>query len=278
VDEATAKTSPLALWTATVSSGLVKLTNQAGQSLTYYASGATRYFTTAANSTSNQNLTSASHNGGVRLSYKSSWTTYYIGGFNNSKGYFEAKSQSGSALTIQPLEQRETTTTVNLDGLGYSITNTPLTNETSLKVNKHWDHPLADDSLYEKEQITFKLLANGVDTGRTETANLKNGWTVTFHGLPYYDADGVPIRYTVVEVWESRDWLTVYGDIQLKTGQNPTYETTVTNRYRWMDAFELPGTGGIGHPLLILIGLILVSVPFVYGFSMRRRYRKGARE
>ena len=39
VDEATAKNSPLAQWTATYSSNLVRLTNQVGQTLTYYASG-----------------------------------------------------------------------------------------------------------------------------------------------------------------------------------------------------------------------------------------------
>jgi hypothetical protein len=59
VDEATAKSSPLALWKATVSSGVVKLTNQEGQSLNYYASGSTRYFNVTTGSTSSQNLTAA---------------------------------------------------------------------------------------------------------------------------------------------------------------------------------------------------------------------------
>ena len=78
VDEATAKESPLALWTATVSSGYVKLTNQAGQSLTYYASGATRYFTTATNSSANQNLTQTKNGGGIYLAAKA------VGGNKNS--------------------------------------------------------------------------------------------------------------------------------------------------------------------------------------------------
>ena len=35
---------------------------------------------------------------------------------------------------------------------------------------------------------------------------------------------------------------------------------------------ELPATGGIGTPIYILCGLTLVFGPFVYGFSLRRRY------
>ena len=41
---------------------------------------------------------------------------------------------------------------------------------------------------------------------------------------------------------------------------------------------ELPSTGGMGIYVYLLCGLMLVIGPFVYGFRMRRRYRKGARE
>ena len=276
VEEAEAKTSPLALWTATVSSGYVKLTNQAGQSLSYYASGSTRYFTTATNSNANQNLTQTKHNGGVRLAYKSGRTSYYICAFNSKNGYFEAKNGTSSALTIQPLKHIETTTTVNLDGAGYSITNIPLDSETSLKVTKVWNHPTVDESYFEKEQVTIRLYANGVDTGRTETVSLKSNWTAVFNGLPYVDDAGNPISYTVKETWETIDWIPSYGPVTVVAGSTPTYETTVTNTYRWTGNFELPSTGGIGYPLLILCGLILISAPLVYGLSLRRRYRKGA--
>ena len=132
--------------------------------------------------------------------------------------------------------------------------------------------------MYEKLKVTVKLLSNGLDTGLTETIDLKSDWTAIFYGLPYLDANGEPYVYTVVETWANNDWIPVYGDVQTKSGTIPTYEITLTNKYRWTDAFELPSTGGIGYPLLILIGLILVSAPFVYGFRMRRRYRKEVRE
>ena len=93
-----------------------------------------------------------------------------------------------------------------------------------------------------------------------------------FGGLPYLDDDGQPIAYTVVETWETDDWFPVYGAVTSTGGNIPTYAVTVTNVYRWTGSVELPGTGGIGKSLYILFGLILVVSPFVYGFSLRRRY------
>ena len=122
------------------------------------------------------------------------------------------------------------------------------------------------------------MLANGVDTGRTETVSLKTNWTATFSGLPYVDEEGNPISYTVVESWDTSDWIPVYGPVTSTGGSIPTYETTVINTYRWTGSFELPSTGGIGYPILMLCGLPLVAAPLVYGLSLRRRHRKEARE
>jgi hypothetical protein len=274
VDEETAKNSPLALWTATYSSKLVKLTNQAGQSLNYYASGCTRYFNVTTNSTSNQNLTPTEQGTGFRLAYKSGRNTYYISTTLNNKGYLEAKSQANSALTVNLIMKAVTSTTLELEGYGYAITNTPLTTETSLKVTKRWDYPAGDESFYEKELVTIRLLANGVDTGRTETVSLKTNWTAVFNGLPYLDEAGNPIVYTVVENWSNTDWLPSYGPINTVGGDIPTYETTVTNVYRWTGSYELPATGGIGTPIYILCGLALTLGPLVYGLGLRRRYER----
>ena len=43
-------------------------------------------------------------------------------------------------------------------------------------------------------------------------------------------------------------------------------------------SYELPATGGIGITLHVLCGLILVSAPLVYGFSLRRKYGRRSRE
>ena len=192
--------------------------------------------------------------------------------------YAGATTTQSSALVFYPMEKTTITSNYQFDGIGYRVTNTPLSSETAVKVTKKWEHPTGDTSLYEKEQVTMKLLANGVDTGRTETVSLKNNWTVTFSGLPCYDEDGNIIVYTVVETWTNKDWIPVYGAVQTKPGTIPTYEISVTNKYRWVNAFELPSTGGIGYPLLILCGMPLVLAPLVYGLRMRRRYRKEARQ
>ena len=161
--------------------------------------------------------------------------------------------------------------------MGFTVTNTPLDQETSLTVKKLWEAP--DEELYEHAQVTLKLFADGKDTGRTETVSLKNGWTAVFNGLPYLNENGEPAVYTVVETWDTDDWIAIYGQIHtISGGKNPTYETTVTNYYRWSDAFELPATGGIGTPIYILCGLTLMLAPLVYGFGLRRRHRKEARE
>lgn len=277
VDEAVAKASPLAIWKATVgNTGLVSLNNQENQYLSFYSSGSTRYITVSKSITSNVNLTPTSRTNGVLLGFKSGKYTYNITGFNGKKNYLDVSSSSSKALTIQLLERKETTTTIDVDGTAYAITNIPLTEETSLKVTKRWDHPTVDESVHEKEQVTIKLLANGVDTGRTETVSLKNNWTVVFNGLPYLDDEGNPIVYTVEESWETDDWTPVYGLVTSTGGNIPTYETTITNVYSWTGSFELPSTGGIGYSIYILGGLMLTLAPLVYGLSMRRRYRKGA--
>lgn len=41
---------------------------------------------------------------------------------------------------------------------------------------------------------------------------------------------------------------------------------------------ELPATGGIGMSIHILCGLVLVSAPFVYGLSLKRKYERRSRE
>jgi LPXTG-motif cell wall-anchored protein len=147
-----------------------------------------------------------------------------------------------------------------------------------VKVTKRWDQPLSDATLYEKAQVTIRLYANGVDTGRTETVNLKNNWTVTFYGLPYRDEAGKPIVYTVVETWETEDWIAVYGAVETVAGEIPTYQAVITNVYRWMGDYTLPGTGGGGTTCFVIFGLILAAGPFAYGFRMRRRYGRRAKQ
>ena len=284
VNEATAKESSLALWTATVSNGLVRLTNQEGQSLNFDRDNGWCF--KAARQGSEMNLTPYSEGTGLILTVTNKydyWTDIIYMSDQLNNDYLNA---NGSNLVFHPLqmnviESDEEDDNVTETDNRYRITNTPLTSETSVKVNKEWVHPFDDASSYEKLKITVKLFSRGadgkwVDTGRTETLDLQSGWEAVFQGLPYQDADGNVYEYRIEEV-SNDDWIPVYGEVTQISGTN-NWQVTLTNHYRWTDAYELPSTGGIGYPLLILCGLPLILAPLVYGLSLRRRYRKGARE
>ncbi|MBR0447652.1 MAG: Cna B-type domain-containing protein [Clostridia bacterium] len=280
VSEDEAKKSPLALWTATVSSGLVRLTNQAGQSLNFVRDS---WCFTATTNGEKINLTSYAQGTGLALAATTrhnQWYTevvYMSGTVNN--GYLSGDGNSSAALILHPLVKQAGSSTVVIDGYGYFITNTPLETETSLQVKKRWDHPNGDEALYEKAQVTVRLLANGVDTGRTETISLKSNWAAIFNGLPYLDEDGNPIIYTIVETWDNEDWIPIYAPVTTIPGKDtPTYETTVTNTYRWSEECELPATGGTGTYVYILCGLVLILGPFVYGFRLRRRCERRSKQ
>ena len=74
---------------------------------------------------------------------------------------------------------------------GFTITNTN-TEKVNVPVKKEWIGPKAGP-------VTVRLLADGVDTGKTTTLSDANSWTDTFSGLDKYKADGTAITYTVKE-------------------------------------------------------------------------------
>jgi hypothetical protein len=242
---------------------------------------------------SKTNLTVYTTNGGLILANveHESWgdyTLYLTGTLNDD--YLETKQDRNSALVFRPLEmtvvenKEEDDDVVEDDAPTesdnrYRITNTPSTNpstnQTSLTVRKQWDAP--NDSLYRNAEVTFDLYRNGMYYDSI-TVNGRDNWTAVFEKLPLKDKDGNNYTYTVVENRNTEDWIPIYGDVVLVGGRNPTYETTVTNRYRWTDAYELPSTGGIGTPIYMLCGLILTLAPLVYGLSLRRKYERRSEE
>lgn len=275
VDEETAKDSPLALWTATVSGNQVKFINQAGQilSFNYSSSSSNRYYYVTTQSASYQNLVPVESGSGIKFYCTRSNRNYYIGNIN-SNSYAQASTSSSSGLVFTPMTKITDEITEKVEDLAYEITNTPLENETQLTVYKKWDVGTGDSSLYEQELVTVKLLANGKDTGRTVTLRLKNNWQETFQGLPYADENGDVIVYSIEESWDTEDWYPIYGEVITVDGEIPTYETSVTNVYRWGHGIELPATGGQGLLLWILSGIALVLVSLVGGCILRCRRKK----
>ena len=276
VDEETAKESALATWTATVSSGKVKFTNGAGQIITFNSSWNNRYFYLTGSS-GNQSLTSTDTGKGLRLAYKSGNTSYYLGNIG-SNGRVQSTTSANSALVFTPMTLVTKTSLEKVDHPLFEIVNTPLERETSVKVYKEWDTGMMSSDIYQKALVTIKLYADGKDTGRTVTLSLKNGWSDTFLGLPYENADGSVIVYTVLENWDTKDWRAEYSEVRHVGGSPGSYEVTVTNIYRWGRGYELPATGGNGHLLWVLSGAAIMLASLVSWCVLRRRRKGGSRD
>ena len=79
--------------------------------------------------------------------------------------------------------------------------------------------------------------------------------------LMFYDADGRIISH-----------------LSGITGEYITSNRYLTLRVANLRGYELPSTGGMGFPLYILCGLLLVLAPLVYSFSLRRRYERRSKQ
>ena len=277
VDAATAKSSSLAQWEATVTGSTVKFTNGAGQTLTLnYGSwgSSNRYFHAVSGNASYQTLTPVDTGSGFRFYATRNRTNHYMSssGINNS-GRIPITSTASSALVLVPMKLISQTDIQPVRDWAYQITNTPLEkdNETSMTVVKNWVVPEGYDSeLYQEFTVTVRLYANGVNTGRTATLTLKNNWQGTFLGLPYADDNGNIIHYTVDEIWEKPRWTTEYGPIQASGGDPPTYSVVITNTYH-PGGPELPTTGSPARLMYTLCGLGIMLGALIYGIGSRRK-------
>ena len=105
------------------------------------------------------------------------------------------KNKAGKAITYSVAEEAVAgyTTKVN----GYNLTNSHTPETVSVQGTKTWEDNDNQDGL-RPEQITIKLLADGVETGQTAVANAANNWTYEFSNLPKNKA-GKAITYSVQE-------------------------------------------------------------------------------
>jgi len=271
IDEKTAVSSPLALWSVSDLNGNYRFRNGAGQTITYQPNYQNGYFwASTGNTVSDHQRMILDKDGNGYKFYRTHYGNNYFGSLkSDGTAYFTTNRNSG--ITFTPVTFMTITEEHTVDGYAFEVTNTPLDEETSLKVMKEWEVGAGTSELYEKAQVTVKLLANGKDTGRTVTLSLKNKWSDTFQGLPYRDADGNVITYTVEESWNTKDWLAKYGEVITVDGDPPTYETTVMNIYRWGRGYELPATGRRGPGVWILSGLVMAIGSLVYGCIWRRK-------
>ena len=277
VDAQTAKSSPNALWTTTVNNGKVKFTNGVGQTITfYYNNGSPTDFyatTNAQSQNSRQEFSYSNRSGALQIFYQQGRSSYYLTGSMNSSQKFGYSTSANSSLLLTPMKKVTETDVQPVKDWAYQITNTPLppSNETAVAVKKQWNIPEGHDpKMYQEFVVTVRLLANGVNTGRSITLNLKNNWQGTFLGLPYTDTNGNVLHYTVEEIWHKEHWSSQYGDIQSSGGTPPTYSTTITNTYH-PGGPELPSTGSAARLLHVLCGLSIMLGSLVYGIGSRRK-------
>ena len=275
VTESQAINSPLAEWTSTYYNREIMLQNGAGQIINFNHSNSGSYFS-AEKMNNNYRLGVTKTGSDFQFYYQYGIAQYMGTVIENGKLYEHQHAGATQTFDVKTLITKETVQELK-DDYAFEVTNTPLGEETAVKVTKDWDLGMATSADYEKAQVTVKLIANGKDTGRTVTLSLKNNWTDTFRGLPYKDADGQTITYTVEESWETEDWTPVYGEVITvkKAGQTPTYETTVTNSYKWGHGYLLPETGGPGTILLLLCGLVTMMGAAACIYKLRRKGERG---
>ena len=158
---------------------------------------------------------------------------------------------------------------------GFTITNTNTE-------KKEWVGPKAGP-------VTVRLLADGVDTGKTITLSDSNSWTDTFSGLDKYKADGTAIVYTVKEEDITNYTSTTTGDATTGftiTNTN-TEKVSVSGTKTWNDNNNQDGK----RPASITVNLLKngtkvdsktvtpdVSGAWTYSFSGLDKYNADGTE
>lgn len=271
VSEEVAKTSQLAKWRASVSGSNVRFTNLAGQTITfYYGNGSPTDFYAfnqhVEDNNRKQYFRFTRNSNGINLRY----SNYYLYSSLNNAQKFQTGTQSSRALLLTPVTEVLSGSTVPIEEKGFLIENTPLEKETSVTVSKEWVvPPNMDETAYEQLKVTVQLYANGVFSGRTVTLTLKNGWTDVFRGLPYTDAEGNVIEYTVKEVKIGNNWSVSYGEV-ISTGSSPpNYSIAITNTY-YTGGPILPTTGSSARLWFILCGAGIMLCSLIYGIWFKR--------
>ena len=164
---------------------------------------------------------------------------------------------------------------------GFTITNTN-TEKVDVSAKKEWVGPKAGP-------VTVRLLADGVDTGKTITLSDSNSWTDTFSGLDKYKADGTAIVYTVKENDVTNYTVAITGDTTTGftiTNTN-TEKVSVSGTKTWNDNNNQDGK----RPASITVNLLKngtkvdsktvtpdVSGAWTYSFSGLDKYNADGTE
>ena len=112
---------------------------------------------------------------------------------------------------------------------GYNIENTHKVEKTTVSGKKTWDDANDQDGI-RPSSVTFKLYADGVDTGKTATADASSNWKYKFEDLDKYKAGNV-VTYTVKEA-SVNEYTTVQDGFNF-TNKHTPYTRTVKVTKKW---------------------------------------------
>ena len=125
--------------------------------------------------------------------------------------------------------------TASVDGL--TVTNKHEVEKTSVSVKKIWDDNDNQDGLRPND-VTFRLLANGVDTGKTLVIT-GSSWTGTFTDLDKF-ANGKEIVYTVEEVTVPTGYTATASGLTVTNKHVPSV-ISVSGSKTWVDGNNQDG-------------------------------------
>ena len=107
---------------------------------------------------------------------------------------------------------------------------------TNITANKVWNDN--ENKVGARKSVTFELYADGVATGKTQTATADD-WTVEFKNVQKYNKDGSEIKYTVIETTQVEHYnKPAYSDNGLtvtNTIDYTTFKTSVLATKKWID-------------------------------------------
>ena len=125
--------------------------------------------------------------------------------------------------------------TASVDGL--TVTNKHEVEKTSVAVKKIWDDNNNQDGIRPNE-VTFRLLANGKDSGQTVVVT-GSSWTGTFYDLDKY-ANGKEIVYTVEEVTVPNGYTATASGLTVTNKHTPSV-ISVSGSKTWVDGNNQDG-------------------------------------
>ena len=151
-------------------------------------------------------------------------------------------------------------------------TTVPLTRD--IKVTKKWQNDTGAEIVPTVDEITVELYQDGVATGKNLKLTKENQWTAIFEKLELADEDGINHQYTIKEVGENGEKITLGG-----TSYRVSYDGSMGDEFVIINKKEttikkirrLPKTGDGANPALYALAVFaLGTVLTTVGYRRRK--------